>query len=94
MKAALHGDDNVVTGFADHELARMADGCGAGEVWDIGVWNADRLGERVGKVAQPGAENNSDAGLHGRLADDERGCLFRLGENIHEKISLCEQREL
>ena len=49
MDAALHARDGDVPDFTDDELARVADGCGLREVWDLFVgefcWRREFVGE-------------------------------------------------
>src|ERR1700682_3009003 len=57
MHAALHSGYGDIANLSDDQLAGVADGCRAREVWDVRVGNFRGVTELVGKIAQPGAEN-------------------------------------
>ena len=82
MDASLHGGDWNAAGFANHHLPGVSDGGRAREEWNVGVGNADGVGEVVGKAAKAGAQYQSDLGTKRGLRKQELCGGLGVGEIV------------
>ncbi len=82
MYASLHHGHGDGARPADHHLPGVADRGGSRERGDVGVRSANRVGERIGKPTQPGAENKPNARAQGSLSEDESGSGFGGGVRV------------
>jgi hypothetical protein len=82
MDAPLHDDDGTTGNLSQDELPRVANGRRAREMGNVGEADPYSIRGRVGKVAEPGTENDGDCRPQIGFACNKIGSLINLSEEI------------